>query len=79
MTGLRATDPLALLTAGPAAGTSLPPLSRLVLSVARNVVVWESRHRTRRALARLDQQILRDIGLSEVEAAVELEKPFWRA
>jgi uncharacterized protein YjiS (DUF1127 family) len=36
------------------------------------------RARTRRALARLDDRLLRDIGLSRADIEREIEKPFWR-
>ena len=39
---------------------------------------WIERARQRRALAGLDDQMLRDIGITRVEAAREAEKPFWR-
>jgi uncharacterized protein YjiS (DUF1127 family) len=37
-----------------------------------------ARARQRRALARLDDRLLRDIGLSSADVADELAKPFWR-
>jgi uncharacterized protein YjiS (DUF1127 family) len=39
---------------------------------------WIERARQRRALAGLDDQMLRDIGITRVEAAREAKKPFWR-
>jgi uncharacterized protein YjiS (DUF1127 family) len=39
---------------------------------------WIERTRQRRALAALDDQMLRDIGITRVEAVRECEKPFWR-
>ena len=36
------------------------------------------RSRTRRALAQLDDRMLRDIGLGAREVAQESKKPFWR-
>ena len=39
---------------------------------------WIERTRQRRALASLDGAMLRDIGITRVEAARECEKPFWR-
>ena len=39
---------------------------------------WIERTRQRQALAGLDDQMLRDIGITRVEAARECEKPFWR-
>lgn len=39
---------------------------------------WIERARQRRALAELDDQMLRDIGVTRVEAVRECDKPFWR-
>jgi uncharacterized protein YjiS (DUF1127 family) len=41
--------------------------------------LWRARGRERRALARLDDHLLRDIGCSREEAARECAKPAWRA
>lgn len=57
----------------------LPPLSRLLVTFALTVTAWELRHRTRKHLADMPEQMLRDIGLSTHDALVEAEKPFWRA
>jgi uncharacterized protein YjiS (DUF1127 family) len=40
---------------------------------------WHERIRQRHALARLDDRILRDIGLSPADVEGEVSKPFWRA
>ena len=42
------------------------------------VATWQDRRRQRYALARLDDRMLRDIGLSTVDVDAELSKPFWR-
>jgi uncharacterized protein YjiS (DUF1127 family) len=39
---------------------------------------WIERARQRRALAWLDDQMLRDIGITRVEAAREAGRPFWK-
>ena len=57
---------------------TLPPLSRLLVVLALAVARWEDRRRTRSALARLDDHLLRDIGLPEDHAQTECAKPFWR-
>jgi uncharacterized protein YjiS (DUF1127 family) len=41
--------------------------------------LWYERDRQRRQLATLDGRFLSDIGVSPVDAAREVEKPFWRA
>jgi uncharacterized protein YjiS (DUF1127 family) len=39
---------------------------------------WQDRRRQRQALARLDDRMLRDIGLTISDVEAELAKPFWR-
>jgi uncharacterized protein YjiS (DUF1127 family) len=39
---------------------------------------WIERMRQRQALADLEDHMLRDIGITRVEAARECRKPFWR-
>lgn len=58
--------------------SSLPPLARLLVAVALRLAAWEARLRGRHALARLDDHMLRDIGLSPDHAQAECAKPFWR-
>ncbi len=58
---------------------TIPPLAGIALQVAYQIVVWSNRHSTRKALAKLDQTRLNDIGLSEMQMETELRKPFWRA
>jgi uncharacterized protein YjiS (DUF1127 family) len=40
---------------------------------------WLQRSRQRRALAELDDRMLRDIGVTRSRARREVEKPFWSA
>lgn len=56
----------------------LPPLSRLLVTAALTFAAWETRHRGRKALARLDDHLLRDIGLTDGRAAREATKTFWQ-
>ena len=46
--------------------------------VWRKIALWAERARQRQALAGLDDQMLRDIGITRYEAVRECEKPFWR-
>ncbi len=39
---------------------------------------WIDRARQRQTLAGLEDHMLRDIGITRVEAARESQKPFWR-
>ena len=43
------------------------------------VRLWLRRARTRRALAELDERLLRDVGLDPMTAREEARLPFWRA
>lgn len=43
------------------------------------LALWRDRARQRRCLARLDDRLLRDIGLTRRDAEHEAAKPFWRA
>lgn len=47
--------------------------------IAEAILVWQERAEQRHQLARLDDRMLRDIGVTRVEVARELAKPFWRA
>jgi|tagenome__1003787_1003787.scaffolds.fasta_scaffold20947077_2 uncharacterized protein YjiS (DUF1127 family) len=55
------------------------PMTRTWISIFDTVASWRERARQRRALADLPDFILRDIGVSRVDARREGEKPFWRA
>jgi uncharacterized protein YjiS (DUF1127 family) len=59
--------------------SQLPPVSRALVALAVAVARWDNRLRTRHALSRLDDHILKDIGLSPDHARTEADKPFWRA
>jgi uncharacterized protein YjiS (DUF1127 family) len=42
------------------------------------ILLWMERVRERRALAELDDRLLRDIGLTRADVWQEIRKPFWR-
>jgi uncharacterized protein YjiS (DUF1127 family) len=42
------------------------------------IQLWLERHKQRRTLLGLDDHMLKDIGLSRVDAWQEGSKPFWR-
>ena len=44
----------------------------------RTITVWSDRARQRRALAKLDADRLRDIGITHTQARREADKPFWK-
>jgi uncharacterized protein YjiS (DUF1127 family) len=54
-------------------------LMRLGGAAVRLVWSWMERSRQRRALAKLDDRLLHDIGLTRDEARRECANPFWKA
>ena len=54
-------------------------IGRLFFSAPRTLMLWYERHRQRRHLARLDERLLRDIGIDRADAMREVSKPFWQA
>jgi uncharacterized protein YjiS (DUF1127 family) len=53
-------------------------LSRGTRILFETLVTWQRRAQERRRLATLDPRLLRDMGISEAEAAREAAIPFWR-
>ena len=49
-----------------------------VVGLFDQLSVWQDRRRQRFTLARLDDRMLRDIGLTSVDVQHEISKPFWR-
>ena len=60
------------------AAHKLPLLAALAVRFANVVVSWETRRRTRLHLNTLDDHLLRDIGLTRVEARTESSRLFWQ-
>ncbi len=54
-------------------------LGRLFLASVKTLQTWYERSRQRHSLARLNEHLLRDIGVDRVTAMEEASKPFWRA
>ena len=48
------------------------------LIAARTFGDWQQRMRTRRALASLDDRLLKDVGLNRADVWRECSKPFWK-
>ena len=58
--------------------THMSPLSRAAVKLADMIVAWEVRYRSRKHLDRLDDRLLKDIGLDTHTANQEVHKPFWQ-
>jgi uncharacterized protein YjiS (DUF1127 family) len=54
------------------------PLIHGLIAVRALLRTWRERRRGRAALASFDDRMLRDIGITRVEAHYEINKPFWR-
>jgi uncharacterized protein YjiS (DUF1127 family) len=50
----------------------------VLVALADGLLTWLERGRSRRLLARLDDRMLHDIGLSRADVERESGKPFWR-
>ena len=61
-------------TAMPAPGPVVRRVTRRAFGI---VAMWMERSRQRRALADLDDHLLKDIGITRSEAAREAAQPFW--
>lgn len=46
--------------------------------VLETLLLWQRRIVSRRELARLDERLLTDAGISLYEREAEISKPFWR-
>jgi uncharacterized protein YjiS (DUF1127 family) len=55
------------------------PTAKALISIFDTVTAWMERNRQRRTLANLPDYMLKDIGISRVDAWREAGKPFWRA
>ena len=58
---------------------SARPAGGILVVAMRQVGIWRDRRATRRALARLDGHMLRDIGLDGHTVSSEAVKPFWQS
>lgn len=67
----------------PSGRRSAPPrrasaLELLADSLIRHILTWRERVRQRRALAAVDDWVLKDMGVSRADAMSECDKAFWR-
>jgi len=57
---------------------ALDALSDAAQSVIETARLWRKRSRERSQLAKLDDRMLRDIGLAAADRELLVNKPFWR-
>jgi len=53
-------------------------LASQVRAAALTVHTWRARTRQRRALTRLDDRLLQDVGITHAARSHEIIKPFWQ-
>jgi|GEM_PF-1159591 len=58
-------------------GVTLPRRAGIFANAVRAILTYATRRATRRALARLDSHLLRDVGLDPQHVRQEIAKPFW--
>lgn len=54
------------------------PPAGLLTALLRLLICWQWRARQRAHLERMDERMLRDIGIRREDAQLEARKPFWR-
>ena len=57
---------------------SLPSPVEALVRLAGMVATWERRAQERRSLAEMSQHMLKDLGISRLDARRASAKPFWR-
>lgn len=56
----------------------IPSPKQVAWGILNMLMEWQERHAERRALGRLDDRLLNDVGLSRADVDKEMSKPFWR-
>ena len=56
----------------------LPLIAALAVQFAAMVTKWERQRRSRVNLSKLDDRLLKDVGLTPYEARREFTRPFWQ-
>ncbi|AAV94974.1 DUF1127 domain-containing protein [Ruegeria pomeroyi] len=74
MTRMMHSPALMLLNASP----RLPLIAALAVRFAATVTKWEQNRRTRLNLGKLDDHLLRDVGLTRQAARDEAARRFWQ-
>lgn len=57
---------------------SFPSPVQVLARLADLLAVWERRARERKALAEMSNHMLKDLGISRLDAQREADKAFWR-
>ena len=57
----------------------VPRRSGFFAALVDRLLEWQERNRSRILLGRLDDRMLRDMGVSRADVDYEVAKPFWRA
>lgn len=52
-------------------------VARSLTRLARAVDTWRRRHKSSMQCARIDTRVLRDLGISDAQRFIEVNKPFW--
>ncbi|MBM3535634.1 MAG: DUF1127 domain-containing protein [Alphaproteobacteria bacterium] len=55
-----------------------PRRAGIVATIIERLAEWQERARSRVLLGRMDDRMLRDMGISRSDVDVEVAKPFWR-
>ena len=53
-------------------------LKSLLLRLLQQLLIYKHRRKSRKALLKLDDHMLNDIGISKDQARQEAQKPFWK-
>ena len=58
---------------------SKPGFEQQLIRLNQLLQLWINRYRQRKSLKSVEDHILKDIGVSRVDALQEASKPFWKA
>ena len=67
------------LPSGPGISLASSGLRDRWIRFSETIDTWNRRHRTRQQFAKVESRVLRDIGVSEADRFIEVNKPFWEA
>jgi len=58
-------------------GNSYPTIGRILQAAWQRLRRWHALYRQRQQLASLNDEMLKDIGLSRADVETEINRPFW--